>query len=384
MARGPVFAKSSMNWVLFATCVCYGGVILPILYALQVQGVRRIGELWGLAPNQFFFLLVPFPFACFYIFTALRLLVTDVVRQVPETTQTRLILQHWPAGVLLCFAFVAVVSFVVYVGSNMSLDKLRPTFADVALHAIQRFDEKIESVPEPERAKTRQALVDAAKRTAGRLDASTPKRSGLLDKWLEQQEPEVSLQFLVRPQYQREFDLLDPTIHALNVFQLFLALSVGAMMLFVVILVTHVTRLVAYPNVPNPSLRDVIHLLTGALFLFGLYPLFYHQQRVQLEEFVGQGFSVLQDVFAAVFVAGLLVWLASLDPADKLLSIAAFARVLPLVLVTGGFALAGLSPVLLRQLVGRDTTLGIQLMMSVVCVAASAFPILYVWARSNL
>jgi hypothetical protein len=367
--------STGMIWVLLALAVCYGLAILPVGYSLfKVHGPNVTARLWGYAPNQFLFLTLVFPFAAFYSFMALRVLITEVRGQIPIGDPGRLILEHWPACILVGLAIVSLIATVVYFGSAMSLDKLRPPYAQMALDSMRAFEDKLSQVPVKQRQAKRVELIESARRRATRLDPPAGGDHKELVQWLRQREPEDALQFFIRPGAQLRLGVLEPTIHALNVFQLLVALFVSVMALMTSLLTIHAAGMLGFPQKPNPALREAITFLVTALFCFALYPLLYHQLRVQLEEFVGSGFSVLQDMLSAAVILVVMTWLSSLDPADRMLSLASIARFWPTAIVTGGYALAGFSPVIIRQLVGRDTTWAVQLMLGLLFVPLALVP----------
>src|SRR4028118_850170 len=119
-----------MAWVALCTVAIYLLVNIPLLYSLvAVHGREGIGALWGYAPNQFLFLVVPFPLATFCTFVALRIVITEVNPTLPKTALGKWIFDHWMGGLLLGLSLAALLAFGAYLRSTMSLDKLHPQYA---------------------------------------------------------------------------------------------------------------------------------------------------------------------------------------------------------------------------------------------------------------
>src|SRR2546428_14168696 len=98
---------AGMIWVLLGVGVCYGLMILPVIYAtFQLHSPSRIGRLWGFVPNQFLFSVLLFPLASFYTFLALPVLVVNERVSISLRDPGRLILVYWPAAALLALAMV--------------------------------------------------------------------------------------------------------------------------------------------------------------------------------------------------------------------------------------------------------------------------------------
>lgn len=284
-------------------------------------------------------------------------------------------LENWSAWVVLGLAVACVVAVVAYFSSTMSLDKLKPAYAGLALDAVEQVDHRLSTVAEDKRSSRRAATIRAARATAAKLEPPQDDKDSLLAEWLGQQEPEVVLQFLVNPHSQLRLRVLEPTLHAQNLFQMVAALLVAAIALAAAFLTIHTARSIGFPANPNPDVSDAVRLLGYALFFFALYPLCYYQTRVQIQEFVGEGFSVLQDYFSAAMILLVLMMLNWLEPTEKLFSIATLSKYLPVIVITGGFAAEGLTPGLLRQILGRETTWGIQFLLAVLFGAMASVPL---------
>lgn len=366
-----------MVWVLLTTVFAYTFVNLPLFYSLlRVHGWKGIGWLWGYAPNQFLFLVIVFPFASLYTFLALRVLVVQVRVAIPLSDPARFALENWSAWLVAGWALVSIVTVVAYFGSAMSLDKLRPQYVTLTRDAIERFDDRLSKIAENERAARRAAII-----RSGRLEAASEQPPAIDDEnavaaWLRGQEPEVILQLVMNPKTQLRLQLLEPTIHALNAFQMLVSIFVGAVALTCTLLTIYTARIVGFPVTPNAAISEVVRFLALALFFFAIYPLLYNEFRGQMQEFVGGGFTVIQDVLAAAVVLVVMLILSSLQPTERVLSLATAAKYLPVMIITGGFVANGFAPGIWRQLVGRETTWGIQVIVGLLFSVMASIPLL--------
>jgi hypothetical protein len=374
-----------MFWVLLTAACAYCIVNLPLVYSLlRVHGWKGIGWLWGYAPNQFFFLVVVFPFATLYTFLALRILVVDVRVAMPMSDPARFVLLNWSAWLVAGLGFVSLITVVVYFASAMSLDKLRPAYVAVARDAIAKFDRRLARVPEGEREARRADIIRGAQAEAASDQPPVGDDERAVGDWLRAQEPEVALQFLMNPGSQLRLQLLNPTIHALNIFQLLVGLFVGVIALASAFLTIYSARITNFPNVPSAALSEAVRFLNYALFFFAIYPLLYHELRLQMQEFVGRGFNVMQDILSAGIVLFVMVVLSYLQPTERLISLESVAKYLPLVVLTGGAAAGGLAPGIWRQLVGRETSWGIQVLVALLFMVMASLPLLQELLRRRI
>lgn len=166
----------------------------------------------------------------------------------------------------------------------------------------------------------------------------------------------------------------------MNVFQILAALLVAVIALSTAALLFHVAHRVGYPDTPNPAISATVLGLTTALFFFALYPLFYQQQRLQLQTYVGAGGTVLQQVFAAALVVVVLLLIRQIEPSGR--PIEWLIKYIPVAVLGSGFVAEFVKPQLMSQLIGKDTTLGIQLLLGLLLVVFGALPtIQLVWMR---
>lgn len=190
------------------------------------------------------------------------------------------------------------------------------------------------------------------------------------------------MQVVQDPNLQRTLNLMNQTVHALNVLQLFISIFVGYCALFSIMLCIYV-----FKSMPDPS---AITPLTGALnsifysvVFFSFYPILYAQQRAEIEYLVGTGYTILPHVFSAIFVVCLLLALLSLDPIKKNVSNFIISRIIPVFILASGFGSQYIQSQPLRQLVGVLTNAGIQIMISIFFIIASVLVSLHIWPRSK-
>lgn len=375
-----------MGWIFAVTISVYVLVNLPLAYSLiYVHRPRGISALWGYAPNQFLFLVLVFPFATLYTLLALRILIGDIRPKIPVTDPARAILENWSAWLVLGLALVSVIAVVVYFTSPMSLDKLRKPYADRALQAMARVDRRIEQLPSGEQAAARKAVIKKAREKAEQLDAPPITEEKAFQVWLEdlaEHEPEVFLHIVQNPSFQLRLNLLEPTIHSLNVLQLVLALWVGLATLLCTWLSVHTAGAINLPVSQIPGLQNALNATRLALFFFALYPLFYNQQRLQMQEYVEVPGTSLQHIVTALVVVALLFWLNTTESGTRLWTMQTLWRYLPIAILGSGLFAELLSPDSMRQLIGKDSKMGWQVILVLVFSLLAFLPsVPFIWPR---
>ena len=347
----------------------------PLFYSmLAVHKWQGLRILWGYAPQQFLFLSVFFPFATVFTFSAIYLLINKLGPTLPDDYPLLWFFRHWPVSFLLGAIIVSMLAILVYFSSAWSLDKLQPKYAHMAINAINTVENQVHatSLNRTEQEDYRDKLIRDAKREFDALDPLVHYDPKVVDDWLNRMSPHVLLQVFQDPDLQIHLRLVNPTILGLNVLQLFFSLLVAFGAIVVTGVCCYSAKELNYDGRNMPELTQVIRATFYAVYMFGFYPICYGQYRAQVTDFVGTGTTVLQDIFVAALVVLVLVCLKTLDPYNRGLSLETLYRFLPIIFVGSGSVISTLNPQLMRQLIGNETKLGIQLLIMLFVVAVSS------------
>jgi hypothetical protein len=358
-----------MVWVLAVTGLVYLIVQGPLLYgAIAVHGRNGLAPLWGIAPNQFWFLSFVFPLATFCTFTAVRFLIHHVAEALPRPSTFRWILDHWLVALLWCLMLACVLTWIDYFQSVKSFDKLRPEYARraaVALRTVRTQKSAAESPLDPE------ALTSVAD------TAAATHRLGTLP-------PLQFLRIVQRPDLQLRLSLLEPSLHALYTFQALVAFFVAFVAIFGAI-VTAGTLLSLGATAP-PMLWHAYIAIVAAVSFFAFWVLAFRQYRAEIEPFVGGETTILPDFFGGVAIVIVLTVLAAIgpngtfDPA-QFVSARILPRLIPIVVFVAGLTTERKLPELSRRLIGADTTAGVQLMWMVFALVVGIVLATTFWAQ---
>jgi hypothetical protein len=359
----------------------YLGANIPLLYALfSVHGRDGLAALWGYSPHQYLFCLTVFPFAAFSAFTALHILIDKLGREVPDDFLPKVFLDNWIPLLLVGISLSALLTAADYYGSARSLDKLTPEYALMGVQYIKAINDELQTVKRSERDDARDTLVLSARKSA--LSISFPEHvtPAEVHQMIREAPPQVALQVMMNPKLQRRLGLLDPTLHPLSVFQVFICIFVGFCGLLAVgicVLGSHELE----PSSKYPALHAALNATFYTVFSFGIYALCYQQYRSELEAVTGSGGTTLQQFFVGALVVFALTVLTAVDPSKGALPGVLFIRCLPILVMLLGFGAELKGPQVLRPLIGAETTAGIQVILISVFGLIACFTAFQVWPR---
>lgn len=373
-----------MKWIILFTLISYVLVNSPLFYSLiYVHKPYGIGALWGYAPHQFLFLVVIFPFAAFAAFTSIYLFVFELYPVLPTTLSFKWLFDNWPAGLLVAISLTAMICTVIYFTSGWSFDKLRPEYATKTLSVIQTLENDVEqsSLKKEEQESFRRKGINAAKQATASLQLPESTDDETVSKWLDDLSPGIFLQVVQNPSLVTKLRLLNPAIHLLNIFQLFIVLLIGFCMLIIAGLTIAGAYQLKYDVSNYPQIGETLNAIFWTVFFFGWYSICYYQYRLQIESVVGTGTTVLQDVFTALIVTMILISIRLLDPSNREISQQAIISYLPIALlgVTGASGI--IRPDLLKTLIGNETNAGTQIILSFLIFILSFIPLFRMLSR---
>jgi ABC-type multidrug transport system fused ATPase/permease subunit len=376
--------RRDMVWILIGVTASYVFVNSPLIYSLLYgHRARGIGNLWGYAPNQFFFLVVVYPFAAFASLAALRSFVVRLYSSLPPDSKLTPVFDHWPVAVLVGLIIAALFTILVYFTSSWSFDKLRPEYAQQALKATEDFENKIarSSNNRIEQDANRKQLIRLARQNLSIEELPKVRNEEVVRRWLDRLLPEEYLQVVQDRSLTSRLRLLDPTIHALNIFQTLLVLFVGSVVLFVAAACIAYGYEAGYDGRNLPHLKATLDCVFWAVFFFSFYVICYHQFRSQMEELVGTRTTILQDVIAALLVAAVFVGIKLIDPTNREFGALTILKLWPIAFFASGIAAEEKLPQLMRQLIGNETTLGFQVALSFVFFLLALIPTIVIIIR---
>ncbi|HEY0322815.1 MAG TPA: hypothetical protein VGC66_17810 [Pyrinomonadaceae bacterium] len=357
---------------------------LPFIYVLLVvHGRKGLSYLWGYAPNQFLFPMLVFPFASFSTFVCIYTLINRVGPKMPVGTLGRWFADNWIASMLLGISIVSLVCIAVYFRSAMSLDKLEPKYANRALDAIKQINTETARLSDKERKEFLDKMIKNAKSDAAILQPPPLDDTNAFDTWIFGLPPDVYLQIVQNPDLTLRLKLMNPPIHALNMLQILIGLFISFGALFSIFLCYLATKQLQFNGDNIPELREAINAAFFALFFFGFYPVFYHQQRIDIEMYVGGDNTVLQGFFSGVTITLLLVILRYLDPQNRDFSagLLTLIRFSPAAIVVVGVLMQTFFPQLTRRLIGSGTDWGVQMIFVLLFIPLSSFWAYSIWPR---
>lgn len=370
--------------IVICAIILYVIANAPLLYSLRyVHKLDGTAKLWGHAPNQFFFLVVIYPFATIATLGALHTFAFRLLPILPKNLWLKFWLDNWPAATLFGIIVAALLSIIVYFTSSWSFDKLKPEYARMALEAAQKVDSQVRnsSRKKEEQQEYRNQLTGNARDDMSTLELPLSSSSADINAWITNLKPEVYLQVTQDSKRALHLRLFDPVVHALNVFQMFSALFVASCALLITILCIYCAHAVKYDFVGYPEMANMNNAAFWAVFLLGLYSICYHQHRIQVEDLVGTGRTVMQDVITGVVVVGALVYLRALNPANRDISFDAVLKFSPVLLFGGGSIFGVLTPQVTKQVIGSDANVGVHIIISLLVLIAACIAVVPILLR---
>lgn len=372
--------RKRMLWVIFGVLIFYLIVNSPILYSLfYVQGISGIGKLWGYAPNQFLFSVVIFPVAALFSFLSFVYFVRDFYAKIPLNAKVTYFFDHYPIFFLICVIVTCLVVITVYYTSAWSFDKLEPQYTARTFLMIREFEKQVENETnkKEEQENFRKRIIGEAKDNLGNFRQNIPSSYDRdeINQQLENLKPAEYLQVMHNRDLTYQLRLVNPAIKILNILQMFTTILVASFVVFITIICLRFASEIGYDGSNHPELKQIFKLIFWAVFYFSLYVICFKQYRQQIEELVGTGTTILQDILVLLVVLVVLFGIKYAETHKFEFSLTGVTPFLPLIFPFAGITVESLAPDMMKQYLGSETTLGFQLFGSAIFLALSSIPL---------
>ena len=97
-----------------------------------------------------------------------------------------------------------------------------------------------------------------------------------------------------------------------------------------------------------------------------------------MEDLAGAGTTILQDVLVGIVVMAAFIGIKLIDPSNRELSVLTVLRFWPVAVFATGVAAEETLPQFMRQLIGKETTLGFQVGFSFIFSGLALIPIIQI------
>jgi hypothetical protein len=258
----------------------------------------------------------------------------------------------------------------------MSIDKLKPGYADKALASAGQIRNQVDSITKEGREDFRENLIREARKNSDSL--VIPEDPVEMQTFLENLPAPEFLQIVQNPSLQLRLKLVEPTVHTLNVVQIFVTVYVGVVALACVILCMHLTHRLG-PQAPYAVEVDkALNSLTFAITLFAIYSVCYLQHRVEIEYLVGKKIGLTPDILIMIAVVLLTIavnWTGRNLPGFTTI------RFVPIAVIAVGFLAQRFAPDRMRQIIGSDTNWAIQTVLVILFGSLALTTSVLIWPR---
>ncbi|MDQ7249910.1 hypothetical protein [Dongia sedimenti] len=315
-----------MVWVLGAALTVSFLVLLPIIYDVASLHSERLGELWGYAPNQFLFLLVPFPIAAFAAFIGFRYTVVVLGGESIGDPILEWLVANWPVVLLAGCIVVSALTITDYFFTAKVFDRLEPAYALKALDSAESLRNQVESSTDPSVIEaTRKSIAEQGKAQVDLLKAG-PR---LQPEEILALPPAVYIKAVLDADLQRRWKLLNPTAHALSALQLFAALMTAFAALFSMLIIY-----LAVKDGHKDAVNSTLNAITISLVAFAVYPICYRYFFAEMQLITNFTSTIRGDFLSAFLISGAAATVMFINPERQDLAGIAF-KGLPFLLVIG-------------------------------------------------
>lgn len=211
-----------MLWITFATLLLMLLVNLPLIYSFFAVHGSYIWKLWGYAPHQFLFLLVPLPIATFATLVALVITFNTISNSPNAHAALIWCGKNWIVIILLGFMLSTAIAILDFYSSPKVFDRLKPVYAERSVSSSETI---------MKRASSESDLAIYRKQAESRYDSIKSQQIASQEQLLSLN-PDVFLLVAKDAELQRRFSMLDEPSHLLSELQLIFGLFVGFGTLF--------------------------------------------------------------------------------------------------------------------------------------------------------
>lgn len=279
-------------WIVISTIFIIFLTNLPLLYGyIELHGTN-ISKLWGYAPHQFVFLLVPLPIATFATVAALTIILHDIQSAPTTSRYFNLIQTNWIAIILFGIILSCTISIFDYYSSPKVIDRLKPEHA-------QHFVTAAEEIRNRDAVAKDRSTVEALQRQANDRFKSIQNDTALTVESIKSVSADVYVRIATDAHLQRRLQLLDSTAHLLSQLQLAAALFVGFAALFATTLI-FLSSFSTGINLSNATPSVIV-----ALAFFSLYVVCYAYWSSEVSTLTGRPINNV----GFLFVGGLILFL---------------------------------------------------------------------------
>ena len=270
--------KLPVRWITLATILIMLLVNLPLIYGYFGVHGKYIWKLWGYAPHQFIFLLVPLPIATFATLASLTIIFSNLTNSIEAHGILRWCGQNWIVIVLLGFILSTVFAVFDYYGNPKVFDRLESEYAKKAIisaNAVRLRDASIVDKSE----------IGNINRKADMLANSLRIDKDVTTQELLSLEPEVYLRLVTDGNFQRKHQMLNSVSHLLSELQLSFALFVGFGALFAsfLLFIAHFSH--------GVDLTKATPAVITSLAFLALYPLCFGYWSAEINSLTGKSIN---------------------------------------------------------------------------------------------
>ena len=367
----------TMLWVIGATLLVSLLSLLPIIY--DVCGLHEFKDLkmlWGYAPNQFLFIIIPFPFAAFCAFVGLRHILLGVEESKVNDPIILWFLNNWPVAILVGCILVCIITITDYYYTAKVFDRLQPEYASKAIESATTLKKRIEKGSTlDEKEQIRREISKEIEVEFERLSVEHPPTN----KDIMSMSPALFMKVVLEAKFQRNWKLLNPTAHALSVLQIFTTILVG----FIALMSLAMVHLAVKDN-PNIDISKGVDALTYCIMFFAIYPLCYRYFVAEMQYIMGFESTIRADIMSSIMIIVATGIVLTIDPNRRDL-FNLLLRGLPFLLVIGPSVYAAIAgPLSLRNIIGIDSNIGSRITLFIIMLLISCFVVLSIWPRNNI
>lgn len=336
-----IIRKIPVIWITLSTVLIVLLVNLPLIYGYFSVHGKYIWKLWGYAPHQFVFLLVPLPMATFATFVSLTIIFSTLSNSPNAHGVLNWCGQNWV--VIILFGFILSTLFAVfdYYGNPKVFDRLESQFAKKAAISASEVRFRNENI-------TEKSEILAINKKAELHLSSLKSDPDVTKKELLELEPDVYLRLVKDPWFQRKFQLLHPVSHMLSELQLTFALFVGFGALFAsfLLFISHFS--------PGTDLTKATPAVITALAFMSLYPLCFGYWSAEINTLTGQPINNVGYLIVAglILIIGVLLVAVDINIRSVTGNIATALPVMLSIFAVGATKTVGIEN--LRILIGVD------------------------------